>query len=1135
MANREQIEQAIAAQESLRGTLPDGVIDTTIAALRAQLTQQDEGARRRRRQVTVLFADVKGFSAMASALDAEDVTETVDALWLRLDKIVVDHGGMIDKHIGDAVMALWGGHQAGEDDPEQAVRCALAMQEAMITFCASCEANLRMRIGIHTGPAVVGEVGTTGEVTAMGDTVNVADHLEEAAPVGGVLISHETYRHVRGIFEVQARPLLRVKGRNEPMPVYVVQRPKPRAFRMFTRGVEGLETRMVGRDTELRELQRTYQTTMTDHRTTLVTVIGEAGVGKSRLLDEFQQWVDLLPHDTWYFKGRSDRHTSGIANFLLRDLFAYRFQIQESDAIETVRQKVERGVAQFLGAGSEVQAHFLGAWIGYDFSHSPHLAAIGHDAEQLHKRSLHYLGQFFTTAAATDPVVIFLEDAHWADAGSLDAVLDLMRRCADLQLLAVVLTQPDLLERWPGWAQGQPRLYVQPLASAAIRQLASDLLYRIDAIPEVLLDLLVNRVDGNPYYLEELVKVLIDDGVIVADGDRWYVEPQRLVRSRIPSTLAGVLQARLDKLRPEELALLQRAAVIGRVFWDAAVQRLAAEGRAVDFAPLLAKDLVWRRADTAFAGTDEYMFIHDLLYEAAYESILKRDRRRYHGLVADWLVEVTEVNGRTDEYAAVIAEHYERAGVLDRAQLWYGRAGQQAAARFSHEDALRWLGRALELASAGDVAGRYRLLLTRERVYDVQGNRSAQVADLQGLAELAEALGAAARATVALRQTNYYEAVSDYPAAIAAAQAAIAAAQEAGATELEAEGFWNWGRVLWHRGEYGTASNKLACALDLARATARPILEANALRILGVVAHDQGLYPQAQSFYLQALAICRHLGDPYSERRALINLGVLARDQGRLSAAHEYCAESIQIARQIGDRQGEGLTLINLAIIARDQGNFAQAEARFHESLAIARAVGHRQGEAMGLNYLGGGAHAQRQQEAAQQYYRQALPILREIGNRRFEAYALSGLGDALADAGQIDAAIDAYRQAIELRQRLGQRDLVLESRAGLARVALAQGELTQAMDAVNEILEFLEAGNTLDGAEEPLRILLTCYRVLAAASDGRARPVLGMTYMLLEKRMQAMPDEAARVSFREQIPWNREILAEWEAAVISP
>jgi class 3 adenylate cyclase len=423
MSEYEQIEQAIAVLEAQRAILGDVVVETALAPLREKLVALDARVpEQQRKQVTVLFADVSGFTAMSEAMDAEDVTEMMNALWERLDETIIEYGGFIDKHIGDAVMTMWGAVTAHEDDPEQAIRAALAMQVELAAFRKERRIDLAMRIGVNTGAVLLGEVGTTGEYTAMGDTVNVASRLEHAAPLGSVLVSHGTYRHVRGVFDVQVLEPIGVRGKTEPIQVYLVERAKPRAFRKGTRGVEGVETRMIGREGELKRLQDAFHTAVEDSECQVVTIIGEAGVGKSRLLYEFDIWAELRSQEFYYFKGRASEEMQNVPYALICDLFCFRFQIRDNDPFEIVRAKMKQGIEEALGEDeqAEMKTHFIGQLLGFDYDDSRFLKDALDDPEQLRDRAAIYVIDYFKAMAAQDPVLILLEDVHWADESSLD-------------------------------------------------------------------------------------------------------------------------------------------------------------------------------------------------------------------------------------------------------------------------------------------------------------------------------------------------------------------------------------------------------------------------------------------------------------------------------------------------------------------------------------------------------------------------------------------------------------------------------------------------------------------------------------------------------------------------------------------
>jgi class 3 adenylate cyclase len=437
MSEREHLEQAIAAFETQRAVLGDAIVDAALAPLRQKLAaMQAQGlTEQQRKQITVLFADISGFTAMSETLDAEDVADTMNALWQRLDSIITAHGGLIDKHIGDAVMALWGTQATREDDPERALHAALAMQAALTIFRDEQQVALQMRIGVNTGPVLLGAVGSTAEFTAMGDTVNVASRLEHAAPIGGILVAYDTYRHVRGLFIVQELSPLTVKGKREPLQVYLVQQASPHGFQPRTRGVEGVETRMIGRERELKGLQDALVRVIDAGERQQITIVAEAGRGKSRLLYEFVRWVESLPQALVSFKGRASPSMQHLPYALLRDLFAFRCQIQDSDSAPVVREKIERSMEDVFGAEVETQmrAHSIGHLLGFAFGDSAHLHTALDNPRQFHNRALTYLVGYFNALAARSPIVM-LDEAAAAGAAARGVAADLAASLPEVAL-----------------------------------------------------------------------------------------------------------------------------------------------------------------------------------------------------------------------------------------------------------------------------------------------------------------------------------------------------------------------------------------------------------------------------------------------------------------------------------------------------------------------------------------------------------------------------------------------------------------------------------------------------------------------------------------------------------------------------
>ncbi|MGB7922439.1 MAG: tetratricopeptide repeat protein [Pyrinomonadaceae bacterium] len=1040
MAEREQLEQAIIIQESLRSALGDAMVDATIAALRQKLAQlESQPPVEQRKQATVLFADISGYTAISETLDAEEVKDMMNELWAQLDKAITDQGGTVVAHMGDGVMAVWGAQTAQEDDPERAIRAALKMQEEVggfvsATLCgdvsirqnADDAPRLRMRIGINTGPVILGTVGSTNEFTALGDTTNLASRLEHAAPIGGILIAHDTYRQVRGAFEVQPLDPINVKGKSEPIQVYLVERAKPRAFRVGTRGVEGVETRMIGRHRELESLLEALQSVIDDHKSRMVSVLGEAGLGKTRLLYEFDSRVELLPERIQVFTARATESTRGLPYSLVRDLFAFRFEIPDSDPPAVAREKLEQGMIACFGEDEDalMRAHFIGHLIGLDFSASPYLSGIIHDVKQIRDLAFHYAAQFFDAVAREQVVALYLDDLHWADDESLDFVEYVARNCENAHLLFLCLSRPTLLEQRPSWGLGLAggvRLRLLPLSEPESRLLVEEILRQAENVPQELRDLVVGGAEGNPFYLEELIKMLIDQKVIEPGEEQWHVDVSRLAQVRVPPTLTGVLQARLDGLLVWEKNVLQRASIVGREFWDSAVEHLKFEVAGTRSEPddrnaptileaLRHKELIYWRSASAFAGTNEYIFKHTLLRDVTYESVLKRERRMYHKRIAEWLVERS--GERVNQYAATIAEHHERAGELEQAGQWYGRAGQQAREAFAPVTAIGFYRKALEFSSGGrvDMAG------------TAPGGGPERLEWYEGLAE------------ALWWQARFGEAVEAYAAM-------REAAEREGDVLAEARACNGLALVQEKQGDNRASLESAKCAERLAGGsdpTPEAMTElAAALNRQGSVLYRLGEVAAGMSKGEQALVISTALGPSGRRQRAggLRALGVAYVMQGHYEQAYPYLEQARDLYGELGDQRGVSNMLITMGEIVRLRGDYPAAVKLYEEALEIARDIGERTGQIICLNNLAGVRVGLGDYDEAEADLRQVISM---AGPASYQVLAetYSFLATACLGLGKVEEALEAAQYSLSLGQRTENHELIADAWRALGLVA---------------------------------------------------------------------------------------------------
>ena len=926
-----------------------------------------------RRQVSILFADFFEFTSFSTQLDPEDLRDTMNTIWTNLDAIITNHGGFPEKHSGDAVMAVFGGWRSREEDPAEAVRAALDMQAWLKSKEFNQERHsLRMRIGIHTGIVVVGPADHSGEFLT-GDAVNLTSRLEQSAPVGGVLISRETYAQVYGFFDALAQPPLAVKGKSEPVETYVILRAKPRALAMQMRGIEGVETEMIGRRLELKRLQVVFEKVMRDRSAQLLTIVGEGGIGKSRLLREFQRWTDLLPDYFRLFCGRATLETTSRPFSLIGDLFTARFEIQESDPAPTARNKFERGMAGLWGVGHETNLdlnqemladiHLIGQLIGLDFSTSPHLRDILGDAEQIRQRAFHGFVRFFTGISqcpATEKfssigaIILVVEDLHWADEGSLDLIEHLARNCRGVPLMIECSARPEFFERHSDWCKELPNVTVlslEPLSVSESDAMLRAILSKAPEIPAALGELIIEGAEGNPFYIEEMIKMLMDQQVIVAQADAWQIVPGRLLNARVPSTLTGVLQARLDSLLPAERSVIQRAAVIGRVFWDAAVAHMSGvpgqtampgsfSERALDereissaLESLRRKGLVFRREPAAFAGVTEYIFKHELLRNVAYESLLKKTRRQHHARIAEWLTDHS--GGRVHEFAGLVASHLEQAMRPAEAARWHGRGGQHARLGYAPAIATQHFKKALQLLPSDTlptVEMQRQQLEWHEGLSETLGAQARFSEALESCATMRDlAQGLSDRAAEARAWNGLaflHERRGDNRASIQCAERAEALADpssEPGRAERV--------RALHYKGwayyRLGDASEVLAlgektlalCARDENR---RGI--ATSYKLLGVAHLQLGQFAEADGYFRQGRELFEKLGDLRNAAAMWSNLGESARARGDFNTAVELYDQALTLARQIGHRESELIYLSNLSGARLGLGLFEQVE-----------------------------------------------------------------------------------------------------------------------------------------------------------------------------------------------------------------
>ncbi len=997
MSSLLDLGRAVAVIGSQRTLLGDSVVDVTLAALRAKqanlgmetaVSTPDRPTQRK--QLTILFAHVSGFTEAAQAMPDTRMLNVINLLWRRLDGAITTQGGMVDKHMGDAVMGLFGVPVAAEDDPERAVRAALAMRKTLHDFVAEIREDfapeaetvresaavlaaldaLSLRVGINTGPVLVGEIGTGDEYTVIGDPVNVASRLEQKAPKGGILISHETYLLVHGSFEIEPLGPLLVRGKPDPIQVYLVQGNQLRAFSSRGRGVEGVETAMVGRDKELLWLQTSLRDVVKSGKGRIITVVGEAGIGKSRLTHEYERWVDALPIKVNVLKANTEPSMQQVPYSLMRNLFITFFDIHDNDPAPIVEAKLLERMMQLFPLDSPDKLnrrnHALAQLLGLNLEDDLALDTVSQtredkfaDVEQILREAL----------ADFQAGLLILEDVHWADEGSMDLIDHIAELCRQVPLLILCVSRPALLDRRTKWGletavNGSQHLHDEPLGQHIVnlemltveesRELVENILRKLPEIPPALSDLIVHRSAGNPFYVEELVKVLIEDGVIVPGEGEWRVLQKQLVNVRIPATLTGVLQARLDRLSSLERVTLQRAAVIGRVFWDSPVILMNhdAEQTAVH-APetvtalkaLEKREIIFQRNASVFTGSTAYLFKHEMLREVAYESVLLRMRPAYHKQVADWLTH--ESGERVAEYAGLIADHYEKAREKIPAAQMYEMAGNRARELSNPQLALSHYHKVLELIAEEPHQLTWRVSILQQVAELLQMRaRLVEAAEayntMRQLAEVDGNLNAQANALVGLSSVLIDQ--LQHEKALATAEKAQKIAWLVGDNLPLAWALLNKSQAYHRLGSTTRAREAAQQALKWGEQLEDSVLVVRCLRLLTLIEVDVGRQTYVAHYLNRLQELINRLDKAKVDLLAIgtgfIALGEINNRLGRYDKVARPSLLAVRIFKKLDRQDLAAMALYNLGESGRLRGDNEQAMPFYREALAIATTIG---------------------------------------------------------------------------------------------------------------------------------------------------------------------------------------------------
>jgi class 3 adenylate cyclase len=1096
-----------------------------------------------RRQVTVLFADLSGYTAVAERMDPEALKSLVDGSLRRLGQEVDRYGGSVDKYIGDNVMAVFGAPVTHEDDAERAVRAALGMQDAMAEINEEVGAihgvSFALRVGVNTGEVVAGAVGD--RYTVIGDAVNVASRLQSAAQPGSVTVGERTYRATRDAIQYRRLEPLTLKGKAEPVPAF--EAAGVLAARPVRRAAARTESPLVGRADKLELLGSIYARVARERRPHLVTVIGQAGVGKSRLLLELKRQLEKQETSPTFREGHCLPYGSGIVYWALGEVIRSEADILDSDDSEVAWRKLSISIRELIGTGGEHgepperKAAVIGRLLGIDTPADP-APLESDDPQRMREAFFSAVRSTIEAMAQRNPLVLAFEDIHWADHGMLD-LIEYLAQWVRGPLILLCLARDELLDRRAGWGGGRREatsILLEPLTGEETRELVSSLLPS-QARDTSNVSVVVERAGGNPFFAEEMVRLLAEETAEEA--------------TELPETVQALLAARLDSLEPFERRLVQHAAVVGRTFWEGSLVTAAGGNESELWRALTAlqdKDIIVPDSGGRLADEREFSFKHVLIRDVAYGMLPKSVRCQKHFEVGRFIEE--RAGDRSHEVVPLLAEHYGRAASLgeeagiDHRQIepiyrkavhFLEAAGDAAALLYSNQEAFAHYEAARKLpcehdAAAlarigekqGDVALRVGRVDAALEVWEECLEYHRRQEDLNRVADLHRKVGAGLwhkgerKQAIERYQKGinllkdgppclelvrlYEEAASlymhagDNMLAIYASEKALRLAERMGETRAASRAHGIFGRVFGRIGDTAKARENLERSVELGRDSD----QGETIRALLTLGHhlevSEADYSGARDAYSEALEISRQTGELPAQvelHSALAELAVYRADWDEVRRSTEASADLAEREGLVGKLC---FPYVLRGLLSWRDGDWDRAEDACRRAYELADQVGWSEVAFSALYCLAITLRDRGDYGAAVTELDRALDVCERAGLIAQSIEAMSARAVTLALAGKLEQGRETAEEAGYLAERL---HYPVGQAAALQARGATSADAHEGVDLLNEAREMWNGLNRpLDAAACDLLIA----RVLREADSEKAAEALDSAKAAFER-----------------------------------
>jgi class 3 adenylate cyclase/tetratricopeptide (TPR) repeat protein len=1007
-----------------------------------------------KKNVTVLFTDISKFSTISEHLDPENVQELLNTVFDLITKISEKYGGTIDKFIGDEVLILFGTPISTENHVERAIMCALDINRKIEQMAGTLPAEIKMHMGIHTGKVVIGEVGgeKVKDFTVIGDTVNLASRLRVLAPPGEIYTSDETVRKAKAFADFEFIQETSVRGRSSSVKVYKVLNIKEK--REAQRGIENLYSPMIGRSKELKMLIDTYISTVKNSKLSVVLIEGDAGIGKSRLYNEFLEWVDATKVYQSKFLPFAQE-----PDFPLKDILKQYFNLNGDEKDDELFKAIDSKLVHIKGLPKDapiIIAKFLSI-IPYESDEDP---------KTLRQTLLYIVNEIIRQEK--DNIIIGIEDIHWADTTSLETFNYLVKFIRNCPVMFIFMTRP--LSDVPGLAEWKEILIKQEFTTlielSSLQTEDADMLISnllsVEKLPQDIKNEILEKGDGNPLFIEEIIKTMIDREYIYFENGNYLAKPD-IEEFEVPETVEDIFFSRVDNLPAMTKKVIQAASIIGDVFWDKPLDYLltANTKKSLDF--LLSKDFIEKRSHSSFEGLTEFKFKHTLLAEAIYKSILKRQRKTFHRNYAGWLLE--NYSDKERQLLTFLAYHFEMGEEYEKAVKYYILVGDTFASQYAPQNAVESYKKALfYIKNTGvfedllwdvlDKLGRQYSLLGR--IKEAEQTFSSAISYAEKKEDLARAI---------FHYGYFLESISRYNEAIFILQEALDACEDNNILKLQIYHGVVW---IYHlKGEIDVAYKYLEQLKESAKKFESIIsMEeyeknwANIYKISAILKSDIDDTEGSIDDYNKALRLYKKYNDIFNVGKVYNNLANQYKDIGEFSRSINLYKKAIEIERMVGSHLDMGKTYYNLGRTYSLINNLDMAEELYNKSQKINELIENKQGE--GFCYHGlAGIYANRgEYEKSIAYAEKSIEIFKGVGSKYLENMSLVQKVSVLIKMARFDNIDELLKQAFEYAGRQNNKYLFGE-------LYMIKGQEMLAIDELNRSEEYL---NKAEGIFEMFR-----------------------------------------------------------------